>query len=95
MEPNEAATNRRKNGTFGPGNNANPAGRPKGQSLKEFWRQRFALMSDEEKLEFSQKVAPEVIYRMAEGNPAQGIGQDPNLDPFAPILVRFLEKDNG
>ena len=28
-------------------------------------------MTEEEKLEFSAKVTPELIFRMAEGNPAQ------------------------
>lgn len=68
-KPIKAVENRREDGTFGPGNNANPKGRPKGQSLKEFWRQRFNNMTDEEKLEFSKKVAPELLFRMAEGNP--------------------------
>ena len=70
MEPNKAVDNRNADGTFGPGNNANPLGRPKGQSLKEFWRQRFAEMSDEEKIEFTNKVGNEGIWKMAEGNPA-------------------------
>ena len=46
-------------------------GRPKGQSLKEYWRQRFSEMSDEERVEFTAKVGNEMIWKMAEGNPAQ------------------------
>lgn len=71
--PNKAVENRRLDGTFGAGNNANPAGRPKGKSLKEYWKQRFADMTDEEKLAFSNSVAPELLWKMAEGNPPESI----------------------
>ena len=73
MKPNKAAANRKPDGTFGAGNNANPAGRPKGQSLKEFWRARFAEMSDDERIEFTKKVGNDVIWRMAEGNPQNDV----------------------
>ena len=58
-----------------PGNTANPNGRPKGQSLKEFWRQRLADMTNEEKEKWTkeEKVAAELIWRMAEGQPKQDI----------------------
>ena len=70
-EPIKAETNRRLDGTFGPGNNANPLGRPKGQSLKEYWKQRFSEMSQEEKEEFAKRVSPELLWQMAEGRPKQ------------------------
>ena len=35
-EPIKAVENRRPDGTFGPNNNANPEGRPKGKTLKEY-----------------------------------------------------------
>ena len=44
-------------------------GRPKGQTLKEFWRMKFQAMNDEEKEQFSAKVGLDVIWKMAEGNP--------------------------
>jgi hypothetical protein len=66
----KAEGNRRPDGTFGPNNNANPAGRPKGQSLKEFWKQRFTKMDEDERIAFTEKVGNEVIWKMAEGNPA-------------------------
>lgn len=51
----------------------NPAGRPAGQSLKEFWKKRLSEMSEEEKEKWTseQKVAAELIWRMAEGSPHQ------------------------
>lgn len=69
----------------------NPKGRPKGQSLKEYWSGKFALMTDGEKEEFTKKVAPELIWQMAEGRPAQGMGQDPDLEPMK-LLVSFLDE---
>lgn len=59
---------RNENGRFAEGTAPGP-GRPKGQSLKEFWRARFAQMTDEQKLAFSQKVGFDSIWKMAEGNP--------------------------
>ena len=69
LEPIKSEANRREDGTFGPGNNANPNGRPKGKSLKEYWRARFAEMTDEQKEEFSLKVSSELLWKMAEGQP--------------------------
>ncbi len=56
-----------------PGNTANPNGRPKGLSLKEFWRQRLALMTDEEKLAFSSEITKDMVWKMGEGMPKQDI----------------------
>ena len=50
-------------------------GRPKGSGggLKDYDRQRFIAMSDEQKEEFLKLVSPELRYRMAEGNPQNDI----------------------
>lgn len=69
-ESNKSSENRYTDpvtGKFIPGNPG--GGRPKGQTLKEYWRERFKQMTDEEKLEFTNKVGNESIWRMAEGNP--------------------------
>ena len=72
-----------------PGNTANPAGRPKGQSMKEYWKHRFASMTPEDKLAWikANKVSGDVIWRMAEGQPKQSLdgGEDENGQPI-PIL---------
>ncbi len=62
---------RNPDGTFKPGVSGNPDGRPPGKSLKEYWKIRFAGMTDEEKAEFSKTVAPELLWQMAEGRPSQ------------------------
>lgn len=69
-KPNKPEPKRQKNGTFGPGNNANPAGRPKGKTLKEFAREMLMTMNDEEKIAYLKQLPPEIVWRMAEGNPS-------------------------
>lgn len=93
-EPVKAETNRRPDGTFGPNNTANPAGRPKGQSLKEFWKQRLSLMSEEEKKEFTKQVTKEVIWKMAEGQPRQPlVGEDSEGNPVP--LFNYVRNNLG
>ena len=69
-KPNKAVENRRKDGTFGPNNNANPKGRPKGKTLKEYQAEKFREMTDEERDEFLKEITKDIRWRMAEGNPA-------------------------
>ena len=51
------------------GQSGNPNGRPKGKTLKEFARGFFASMSDEAGIEFIKKVSPDMVWKMAEGQP--------------------------
>ncbi len=91
----KAQVKRNKDGKLLPGHGLISPGRPKGQSLKEYWRKKFAEMSEEEKEAFTKKTAPDLIWQMAEGRPSQGIGQANDLDPQT-LLVKFVgEKDNG
>jgi hypothetical protein len=80
---------RNEKGQLLPGNTANPNGRPKGQTLKEYWRQRFSNMTDEEKLVFTQKVGNEAIWKMAEGLPKQDIDMEANIT--GPNIIRLDE----
>ena len=50
--------------------NINPGGRPK-NSLKSYVAARLAEMSDEEKEKFLKQIAPDMQWKMAEGNPHQ------------------------
>lgn len=76
---------RDEKGRILPGNTGNPNGRPKGKSLKEFWKERFAAMDEEEKIEFAKKVSPELLWQMAEGRPAQNTDITSNGESIIPI----------
>ncbi len=68
--PNKAVYNRNPDGTFGSNNLANPAGRPKGVSLKEYAKRKLEWMTDEQKETFLKGVAKDFIWKMAEGMPS-------------------------
>lgn len=92
MEPIKPEYNRKEDGKFGPGNNANPNGRPKGQTLKEYIRQRFLAMTPEEKDEFIAKLDPIDIFKMAEGNPHSTSDVMSGNEPIKTVLVQFIDK---
>ncbi len=53
---------------FMPGVSGNPGGRPK-TPLKDFTRERFLAMDENQKLEFLKLVSHETQWKMAEGSP--------------------------
>jgi hypothetical protein len=93
-EPIKPVDNRQPDGRFGPNNNANPAGRPKGQTLKEYQAERFRKMSVEEKEEYLKTISLSERWRMAEGNPHQSSDMRVEVPPI-PILSDALPKDHG
>ncbi len=55
------------------GQSGNPAGRPKGQTLKEWGREFLMSMSEEARLKFVEEVGAKEFWKMVEGNPAQDL----------------------
>ena len=47
----------------------NPAGRPKGKTLKEFAREYLMTLPDDEKIDYLASLPTEIVWKMAEGNP--------------------------
>lgn len=72
-KPNKLDIIRNPDGTFVKGTVPNPAGRPKGKTMKEFAREFLMQMDEKEKKVWLKNLAPEVVWRMAEGNPAQDL----------------------
>lgn len=51
------------------GQSGNPAGRPKGKTMKEYARELLEFQTEEERQDFLHGLSKEIIWRMAEGNP--------------------------
>lgn len=51
------------------GQSGNPAGRPKGKTMKEYAREMLECQTEEERQEFMHGLPKEIIWKMAEGNP--------------------------
>ncbi len=77
------------------GQSGNPAGRPKGKTMKEYARELLERQTEEERQEFLHGLPKEVIWKMAEGNPKQDTDITSNGNELQPILVRFINKEDG
>ena len=51
------------------GVSANPKGRPKGKTLKEFAREYLESLPDDEKVDYLASLPTEMVWQMAEGKP--------------------------
>ena len=58
---------------FKPGQSGNKKGRPNGKTLKEFARDYLSKMTEKERVEYLNGLDPELIWKMAEGNPPQKV----------------------
>lgn len=69
----------------------NPKGRPKGKSLKEFAREYLMGLSDGEKEKYIKELPPEIVWRMAEGNPHQSNDMVADVTLAKPLLDALVK----
>lgn len=86
--PNKSVENRNPDGTFGPGNCANPNGRPKGKTIKELVKE-WLEEHPEDMSAFVQhfvKDNRDLAWQMLEGRPPQDVTSGGEKINPVPIL---------
>jgi len=92
--PNNTENIRNPDGTFKVGNPGSP-GRPKGKTLKEFAREWYMNMSDEDKVEYLKKVEdkrPGFAWEMGEGKARQDTDITSKGEKIAFVPAELISK---
>jgi hypothetical protein len=83
---------RNEDGTFKSGHPPTSEGRPKGKTLKEFAREYLMGLPDDEKVEYLASLPPDIVWKMAEGNPKQDTDVSAVIEDKRTLVI---VKDNG
>src|SRR6187402_428984 len=76
------------------GQSGNPNGRPKGKTLKEFAREYLESLPDDEKIDYLASLPTEIVWKMAEGNPATNTDITTNGKELPTPIINVF-RDNG
>ena len=74
------------------GQSANPKGRPKGKTMKEWAKDYLSRMTDEERDEFMAGIPKEVVWKMSEGNPETKIDAKVQSESFSPEEIALAKQ---
>lgn len=78
---------------FREGNPGGP-GRPKGPTLKTWVKNHFETMTDEERVEFLNKIDPIKAWEMGEGKAEAKTDVTSGGEKITPILIKFIDEDS-
>ena len=77
------------------GQSGNPGGRPKGaKSMKTWAREFLESMSEDARVEFMESLDPDLVWKMAEGNPHNNTDITSGGEALQPILVKFIDGES-
>lgn len=77
------------------GVSGNPNGRPVGKSMKEFAREYLTRMSEDDRILFLKELSPDLVFRMAEGNPANKTDITSQGEKILILPDVLIEKKDG
>ena len=70
------------------GQSGNPAGRPRGKTMKEYAKELLACQTEEERQEFLHAIPKTDIWKMAEGNPESKVEVETIETPYDNLTVK-------